>query len=45
MLGGALEIGHPLARLIGGHWIEPYCSDWLATYAVRRWKRPQPQAT
>ena len=35
MLGGAIELGHPLARLIGGKWIEPYCSDWLATYAVR----------
>jgi hypothetical protein len=35
MLGGAIEVGHPLARLIGGRWIEPYCSDWLATYAVR----------
>ena len=35
MLGGAIEVGHPLARMIGGRWIEPYCSDWLATYAVR----------
>jgi len=36
MLGGSIEIGHPLARMIGGQWIEPYCSDWLATYAIRR---------
>lgn len=36
MLGGSIEVGHPLARMIGGQWIEPYCSDWLATYALRR---------
>lgn len=36
MLGGAIETGHPLARIIAGRWIEPYCSDWIATYAMRR---------
>lgn len=36
MLGGAIETGHPLARMIGGRWIEPYCSDWIAVYAIRR---------
>ena len=38
MLGGALEISHPLTRMIGGRWIEPYCSDWLATFAFRHQK-------
>ena len=36
ILGGGIEIGHPLARMIGGRWVEPYCSDWPATYAFRR---------
>jgi hypothetical protein len=22
--------------MIAGRWIEPYCSDWLAVYAIRR---------
>ncbi len=35
MLGGDIASGHPLARMIGGRWIEPYCSDWLAVYALR----------
>ena len=38
MLGGALEISHPLTRMIGGRWIEPYGSDWLATFAFRHQK-------
>jgi hypothetical protein len=36
MLAGGIEIGHPLARMIGGRWIEPYCSDWPAIFAIRR---------
>lgn len=35
MLGGGIETGHPLARMINGRWIEPYCSDWIAVYAFR----------
>ncbi|PLP56124.1 hypothetical protein CYK37_26720 [Mesorhizobium loti] len=35
LLGGDLAAGHPLTRMMRGHWIEPYCSDWIATYAVR----------
>lgn len=34
-LGGDIAVGHPLTRLIGGRWIEPYCSDWIGTYALR----------
>jgi hypothetical protein len=34
VLASGIEIGHPLVRMIGGRWIEPYCGDWLATYAV-----------
>jgi hypothetical protein len=34
MLGGGIETGHPLARMINGRWIEPYCSDGTAVYAV-----------
>jgi hypothetical protein len=29
MLGGDIAGGHPLTRMIGGRWIEPYCSDWI----------------
>jgi putative flippase GtrA len=36
MLGGGIETGHPFTRMIDGQWIEPYCSDWIAVYAVRR---------
>ncbi|MDN5926753.1 MAG: hypothetical protein L0I29_06740 [Hyphomicrobiales bacterium] len=36
LLGGGIETGHPFARMIGGRWIEPYCSDWIAVYANLR---------
>lgn len=36
MLGSGIERGHPFARMIGGRWIEPYCSDWLAAYVAHR---------
>ncbi|WP_353643947.1 GtrA family protein [Mesorhizobium sp. WSM2239] len=35
MLGGDIAAGHPLARMLGGRWIEPYCSDWIAIFALR----------
>jgi hypothetical protein len=38
MLGGGIDAGHPLTRMINGRWIEPYCSDWIAAYAIRREK-------
>jgi hypothetical protein len=34
-LSGDIAAGHPLTRMIGGRWIEPYCSDWIATFALR----------
>jgi hypothetical protein len=34
--GGDIALGHPLTRLIGGHWIEPYCADWIATFSFRK---------
>jgi hypothetical protein len=35
LLGGDIAAGHPLARMIGGRWVEPYCSDWIPTFALR----------
>jgi hypothetical protein len=35
ILGGDIAAGHPLTRMIGGRWIEPYCSDWIGTFALR----------
>jgi hypothetical protein len=35
MLESNIDSGHPLARMIGGRWIEPYCSDWIAIFALR----------
>jgi hypothetical protein len=35
MLGGDIAAGHPLTRMIGGRWIELYCSDWIPVYALR----------
>lgn len=36
MLGGDIAVAHPLSRMIAGRWIDPYCSDWVAVYAVRQ---------
>jgi hypothetical protein len=39
MIGGDISASFPLTRLIGGRWIEPYCSDWLVVYAIRmKWQ-------
>lgn len=35
LLGGDIAAGHPLSRMIGGRWAEPYCSDWIPTFALR----------
>lgn len=39
MLGGDIAAAHPLTRLLGGRWIEPYCSDWIIVFAVRMEKK------
>ena len=35
MLGADIASGHPLTRMVGGRWVEPYCSDWILNYARR----------
>jgi hypothetical protein len=34
LIGSDLATGHPLARMVGGHWAETYVSDWLGASAL-----------
>lgn len=34
LIGSDLGNGHPLTRIVGGHWTETYVSDWLGQSAV-----------
>jgi hypothetical protein len=33
-IGTDLSIGHPFSRMIGGHWVSAYSSDWLGSSAL-----------
>ena len=33
LIGSGIESGHPITRMIGGHWNSAYCSDWLGGFA------------
>jgi hypothetical protein len=34
MVGSDLAVGHPLTRMVGGHWLSAYCSDWLGAFSA-----------